>query len=51
MCDVNYYFENYWRNFFIPSKLKIFLQFQPIFLDFLPFPYYLFIGNENYQKL
>ena len=21
------------------------------FIDFLPFPYYLFFGNENYQKL
>ena len=31
--------------------MNFFLQFRPVFLDFLPFPYYLFIGNENYQKL
>jgi len=30
-------------------------NFSPVptcfFIDFLPFPYYLFFGNENYQKL
>ena len=31
------------ENFFSSSDL--------FFIDFLPFPYYLFFGNENYQKL
>lgn len=31
--------------------MKIFLHFRPILIDFLPFPYYLYFGNENYQKL
>ena len=31
------------ENFFSSSDL--------FFIDFLPFPYYLFFGNENYQKV
>lgn len=33
------------------SHENFFSSFDLFFIDFLSYPYYLFIGNENYQKL